>query len=173
MKHIRVDRDSFEFSNDPFPAFRSSLIFGRNKRDFQFLPVKDVPIDEDGLMPENKFRLIKTKAKGTLMIVPGIDTTNRALVFCGINDGFRGSSGILDETDAQIIKHCHAAAACEGRNEVIALLKPGQQAVLYSRGRRTNYVICHNWDGNNLHTTEYKRSEWDALQQDQEDYEIV
>lgn len=43
MKHIRID-ESFEFSNDPFPAFRSTLIFGRNKRDFQFLPVKDVAI---------------------------------------------------------------------------------------------------------------------------------
>lgn len=173
MKHIRVDH-SFQFSNDPFPAFRSELIFGRNKRDFQFLPVKDVEIDEDGLMPENQFRLIKTKEKGTIMIVPGRDTSNRALVFCGINDGFRGSSGLLETgTDARIIQHCSAGAACEGRNEIIALLEPGQQIVLYSRGRRTNRVECHRWDGNVLVTTEYARSEWNALQQDQEDFEIV
>lgn len=172
MKHIRVD-GSFEFNNDPFPAFRSHLIFGRNKRDFQFLPVKDVGINEDGLMSDGQFKLIKTKAKGTIIIVPGRDTTKRALVFCGINDGFRGSSGLLDETDAQIIKHCSAGAACEGRNEVIALLDPGQRVVLYSRGRRTNRVECHRWDGDKLTTTEYARSEWDALQQDQEDYEVV
>lgn len=124
-------------------------------------------------MPDGQFKLIKTKAKETLMIVPGKDTSPRALVFCGINDGFRGSSGILDETDAQIIKHCSAGAACEGRNEVIALLDSGQQVVLYSRGRRTNYVVCHRWDGDKLTTTEYARSEWEALQQDQEVFEVV
>lgn len=175
MIHIRID-SSFEFSEEPFPAFRSNLVFGRNKRDFQFLPVKDIEdieIDDDGIMAKKQFRIIKTKAKGTLMIVPGKDTTSRALVFCGINDGFRGSSGLLDETDAQILKHCSAGAACEGRNEIIALLEPGQQVVLYSRGRHTNRVVCHRWDDEGLVTTEYARSEWDALQQDQQDFEVI
>jgi hypothetical protein len=172
MIHIRVD-DSFEFSIDPFPAFRSNLIFGRNKRNFAFLPIKDVPIDEEGLMPEGKFRLIKTKAKGTIMIVPGNDTTRRALVCAGINDGFRGSSGTLEETDCQIVKKCYAGNACEGRQEVIALMEPGQQLVFYSRGRRTNRAVCYRWDGAVLHTTEYARSEWDTLQQDQEDFEVI
>jgi hypothetical protein len=131
-------------------------------------------------MPEGKFRLIKTKAKGTLMIVPGSDTTNRAIVFCGISAGFRGSCGLLkiteefpDNTSAQVMKRCSAGNATDARNEFVFLVEAGQKIVLYSKGRRTNSVVCHSWDGDVLTTTEYQRSEWEALQQAQEDFDII
>jgi hypothetical protein len=41
MKHINQSA-SWDFSTEPFPAFRASLSYGRNKNDREFLPVKDV-----------------------------------------------------------------------------------------------------------------------------------
>ena len=41
MKHITLS-SSWGFGTDPFPAYRCNLVYGRNKRDREFLPVKDV-----------------------------------------------------------------------------------------------------------------------------------
>ena len=46
MRHVVLSK-TFEFGTEPFAAFRANLVFGRNKRDREFLPVKDVtPIVE-------------------------------------------------------------------------------------------------------------------------------
>lgn len=162
MKHITLCQD-WQFSEDPFPAFRASLIFGRNKRDLEFLPVKDVALDEEGLLPEDKFRVIKTREKGTILIVPGTDTTNRCLGMVGVSDGFRGGSGLEDEhTTAQILKTCQAGNACEGRFTCIALFEEGQQVVLWRSGRRCNDVIVVEFAGGDLVETVMTRREFEA-----------
>jgi hypothetical protein len=171
MKHFILD-GSFPYSDDPFPAFRSNLVYGRNKRDFEFLPTKVTP-DEDGLLSENKFRLIKTRAKGTLLIVPGEDSSNRALVFVGENEGFRGSCGLHDDTTATILKQCQAGNATEGRISVIALMEMGQKLIFYSTGRRNNDVTVHEYNGYEVKTTHYTKNEYEALNSDTEDYEVI
>ena len=41
MKHINQSA-TWVFSDEPFPAFRANLSFGRNKNDREFLPVKNI-----------------------------------------------------------------------------------------------------------------------------------
>lgn len=171
MKHFILD-NSFKYSEEPFPAFRSELVYGRNKRDFEFLPTKVQP-DEEGILPEGEFRLIETKEKKTLLVVPGADTTNRALVFVGESEGFRGSCGIHDDTTAKVLKRCHAGNATGGRIEVVALLEVGQKLIFYSTGRRNNDVTIHEFDGHEIKSTTYTKSEYQAFKDELEDYEIL
>jgi hypothetical protein len=171
MKHFRLD-GSFEYSEEPFPAFRSRLVYGRNKRDFEFLPTKVQP-DEEGILPEGQFRLIETREKKTLLVVPGTDTTNRALVFVGASEGFRGSCGLRDDTTAKILKKCYAGNATSGRVEVIALMEVGQRLIFYSTGRRNNDVIVHEFNGQEIESTTYTKDEYQVLEDEPEDYEIL
>jgi len=214
MKHINLSQ-SWGFSTEPFPAFRSELVYGRNKRDREFLPVKDVePIvqytvtadsgktvlyegsdkslaevakaryDAEqkakaegsefwtpsasikvGLpeLPTGKFRIIKTKEKGTIMVVPGIDETSRCLLFVGCTGGFRGDVGVLqDGTTGTILKTCSAGNACQSGAEAIVLLETGQSIVFHSYGRRTNEVYEYTWDGINVEMKHFSKSEWDS-----------
>ncbi|KKU60243.1 MAG: hypothetical protein UX81_C0002G0040 [Parcubacteria group bacterium GW2011_GWA2_47_12] len=208
MKHINQSA-SWDFSTEPFPAFRASLSYGRNKHDREFLPVKDVTpvitytvtangvalysgIDkteaekakadfdtaEQAKVPqswrraelkatlptllEGRFRVIKTKEKGTIMVVPGEDSSNRCLLFVGSTGGFRGGVGVIqDGTTGTILKQCSAGNACESSVTVIALLEVGQSVAFHSTGRRTNEVYLHTWDGTKVEVKHFSKSEWD------------
>lgn len=208
MKHIMLS-SSWEFSTDPFPAYRANLVYGRNKRDREFLPVKDVtPITtytvtadygrttlysgsdkaraeelkakyeaekkEKGeygyaelkvslpTLPENRFRVIKTKEKGTILVVPGEDKTNRCLLFVGCAGGFRGGVGVIsDGTTGTILKECSAGNACESSAEVIVLLEQGQSVGFHTSGRRTNEVYKYIWNGTEVEKKHFSKSEWD------------
>ncbi len=207
MKHLMMS-SAWEFSADPFPAFRCALIFGRNKRDREFLPVAGVtPITTytvvggygtsvlyegtdraaaeaakteyeaakkaageyghaslntgSSILPENSFRVIKTREKGTLMVVSGEDTTNRALMFIGCAGGFRGGVSLVAEgTTGQVLKTCHAGNNCESAIEVIALLEVGQSVAFHSSGRRTDEVHVFTWDGTQVNQQHYSAAEW-------------
>lgn len=207
MKHILMST-GWSFSIEPFPAYRSELVFGRNKRDREFLPVQNVaPVvaftvtadygktvlyegtdkvaaeaakasyDEQNkgswktanlqatqpTLPEGKFKVIKTKEKGTILVIPGEDHSNRCLLFVGCAGGFRGGESVLqDGTTATILKTCSAGNACESRTEVIALMEIGQTVAFYSYGRRTNEVYVYTWDGFGVEQTHYSKSEWDS-----------
>lgn len=208
MKHINQS-GSWEFGIDPFPAFRANLVFGRNKRDREFLPVKDVTpvtiytvtangatlysgiekaeaekakVDFDTAeqakvpqswsraelkatlptLPEGRFKVIKTKEKGTILVVPGEDNTNRCLLFVGCSGGFRGGVGVIaDGTTGKVIKQCSAGNACESSVTVIALLEVGQSVAFHSTGRRNNEVYLHTWDGSKVEMKHFSKSEWD------------
>ena len=206
MKHISLS-SAWEFGTDPFPAFRVNLVYGRNKRDREFLPVKDVTpvtayaVTADGktslysgadkaaaeaakakyetekkaaggygyaelkatppTLPENQFRVIKTKEKGTILVVPGSDDTNRCLIFVGCAGGFRGGVGLVSEdTTGSIIKECSAGNNCESSIEVIALLEVGQSVAFHTSGRRTNEVYQYTWDGTQVVKKHYSAEEW-------------
>jgi len=210
MKHINLS-SSWKFSCDPFNAYRCSLIFGRNKRDQAFLPVKGVlpnshllvenpyggensllyegddqaaalkaaeklcdiyALDHERapqyvrnttpLLPEGKFRVIKTREKGTLLVVDGEDTTDRVLLMVGCCGGFRGGVSLI-ETDApaKILVQCSASSACDSSCEIIALMEDGQSVAFHSYGRRTNAVELYTLQGGEVIHQSYSKAEWD------------
>lgn len=207
MKHILLST-GWSFSTEPFPAYRASLVFGRNKRDREFLPVQNVsPVviytvtaeygktelykgsdkaaaeaakatyDEQNkdswksanlqatqpTLPEGKFKVIKTKEKGTILVIPGEDRTNRCLLFVGCSSGFRGGETVLQNgTTANILKTCSDGNAFESRTEVIALMEVGQAVAFHTYGRRTNEVYVYTWDGTEIKEAHYSKSEWDT-----------
>jgi hypothetical protein len=160
---------AFSFSTEPFPAFRCDLTYGRNKKDFAFLPCNVA----GGDLQDGKFKVIKTQAKGTIMVVDGTDETNKILLFVGISDGFRGSSGIEEKSeDVQIISQAQARSACDGQSEYICILPESGSISLYSRGRRTDYIVEYTNKNGQLVETRYERSEWNtykAIGQEQEE----
>jgi hypothetical protein len=207
--------NAWVYSTDPFPAYRCNLVYGWNKRDREFLPVKDVTPEtqytvtadygktvlyrgtdkaaaeeakakydaeqkakaKEGsywtptadlraslpTLPEGKFRVIKTKEKGTILVVPGNDNTNRCLLFVGCAGGFRGGESVLkDDTTGTILKTCSAGNACESSTEVIVLLEPGQSIAFHTYGRRTNEVYLYTWNGAEVEEKHFSKSEWDS-----------
>lgn len=219
MRHVNLS-DGWKFEPEPFPAFRANLVFGRNKRDREFLPVKDVtPVTEyvvtayDGAkrvtiyagtdkvvadkakvdydaqkasvekpkcavlwspptaniaagpttLPEGKFRVIKTRDKGTILVVPGNDDTNRCLLFVGCAGGFRGGVALVqDGTTGNILKNCSAGNNCDSSVEVIALLETGQSVAFHSYGRRTNEVYLYTWNGTEIEKKTFSIKEWET-----------
>lgn len=160
---------AFGFSTEPFAAFRCDISYGRNKKDFAFLPCTIA----GGELENGKFKVIKTQAKGTIMIVEGEDTTDKILLFVGISDGFRGSSGIEEKgEEVQIIAQSQASNACDGQSEYICIIPEGSSISLYSRGRRTDYIVEYTNKEGQLVETRYERSEWNtykAIGQEQEE----
>lgn len=215
MKHVTIS-NQWKWSEEPFPAFRAELVFGRHKWDREFLPVKNVypvvtytvtaeykehllykgtseteakeaeekwdkrKIEEKDhcnkaymershpTLPENQFRVIKTKEKGTILVVPGEDKTDRCLLFVGCEGGSRGGVEILEEfTTSQILKTCSAGNAGTSAIETICLLSPGQTIVFYSWGRGgVKTVYTYTWDGTKVKEKEYTKDEWDSLNDD-------
>lgn len=167
MKNV-IMSNAFAFGTEPFPAFRCDLVYGRNKRDRVFLPVKGIePVKNEGenfpTLPEGKFQVIKTKEKQTLLVVPGMDTTNRCLLFVGCVGGFRGGEEVLEDgTTATVLKTCSAGNACESSTEIIALLEVGQAVTFYTHGRRTSEVYQYTWDGIQVVKTHFSKEEWDT-----------
>ena len=203
------------FGTEPFPAFRVSLVYGRNKRDREFLAVKDVvpsiqysvkyayttlyegtdkveaeaakaKFYEDNnaklpeadlkvglqILPEGEFQLIKTKEKGTILVVPGKDNTNRCLLFVGCGGGFRGSVDVIeDATTGSILKKCSAGNNCESSVEVVVLLEVGQSIVFHSTGRHTDEVYTHTWNGLCVVSKHYSNEEWITQNINSEDAE--
>lgn len=218
MEHIVMSK-AFEYGEEPFPAFRANLVYGRNKRDREFLPVKDVRpevqylvtaagterkvlyagADKDAaerakanydageklsravlqespaILPKGKFRVIKTREKGTILVVPGRDDTNRCLLFVGCAGGFRGGVSLVAEgTTGEVLKKCSAGNNCESSLEVIALLEEGQSVAFHTTGRRTNEVLLYTWNGQEVERKHFSKPEWDARTvSEDEDYEIL
>ncbi len=206
MKHINLAPKAWSFTTEPFPAFRCGLVFGRNQRDRQFLPVtagaepvitytveancghphvyvgtskeealaakqqyhREHPGCFGGdlrstppILPEGKFRVIKTREKGTILVVLGEDTTNRCLLFVGCEGGFRGGVSLLeDATTANILKVAEAGNRCDSSCEVIAILDVGQSVVFHTSGRRTDEVYVYTWNGTEVAKTHFSAEEW-------------
>ncbi|MDO8469704.1 MAG: hypothetical protein Q7S84_01640 [bacterium] len=208
MKHVMLS-SAWEYGIEPFPAYRCNLVYGRNKRDREFLPVQGVtPVtyytvtgnmnallytgteqraaeaakaaydaEQESAkswnranlkvslpaLPEGKFLVIKTKEKGTILVVPGEDKTNKCLLFAGCAGGFRGGVGIVESgTTGTILKQCSAGNNCESSIEVIAVLEVGQSVAFHTSGRRTNEVYVHTWNGTVVETKHYSTEEWNT-----------
>jgi hypothetical protein len=169
MKHVILSH-AWEFGAEPFPAYRVNLVYGRNKQDREFLPVKDVtPItgekDSVPTLPDEKFRVIKTREKGTILVVSGEDITPRCLLFVGCEGDFRGGVSVVAEaTTGTILKQASAGNACQSSTEVIILMEVGQTVAFHTSGRYSNEVRLYTWDGSQVMRTDFTISEWQARQ---------
>jgi hypothetical protein len=115
------------------------------------------------ILPENEFRVIKTREKGTILVVSGKDDTNRCLLFVGCAGGFRGGVSLVPEdTTGTILKECSAGNNCESSITVIALLEAGQTVAFHTSGRRTNEVYTHTWTGKEVEAKHFTAEEWKA-----------
>jgi hypothetical protein len=169
MKYF--NKSEYKFSDTPFPAYRCELAFGRNKRDFSFIPCN--AHTEEGILFDDTFKVIKTKAKGTIMIVDGKETTNRALCFVSADAGFRGSVSIKAEHLCRILSSCHAGNACEETAAAAVVLDVDGYIDFHSTGRRHNYVYRYEFTGEDLVKTSYQKEEYDVLVADAEEAEEI
>lgn len=171
---IMINKDNkFQFSENPFPAYRCELYFGRTKKDFEFLPVKDILPDEKGILPKNQFKIIKTKEKNTTLIINGFDNTERCLGFIGTKAGFRGSVYLLkDYSTANILKECHASNNTDGYFAVAALFNIGEKVVFKSTGRYGRYIIIHEFINDDIIETRMTEEEWESCQHSGESEEL-
>jgi len=114
-----------------------------------------------GTLPEGKFQVIKAKEKGTVLIVPGTDSTNRVLLMAGGGGGFRGSIG-LDKgaTTAKIIAWADAGNALDSGCAFAAILEPGQQVILIGDGRDGSFVVQFLFDGETVKKERFTPKEW-------------
>jgi hypothetical protein len=165
MKHIIVPRSQWEFSVEPFPAYRVHLSFGRHKFDKQFLPVSELSpreIVEGGvpILPENRFEIIKTKEKETTMVVLGPDTTNRVLLMVGCSGGFRGGVKLDPHTNGVVLKKAYAGNNCESKMELAAILAVGEVVVFNQCGRSIDNFIQYAWNGSEVQKSIYTKDEW-------------
>lgn len=208
MKFVNMSKN-WCYSTEPFPAFRSKLVFGRHKKDYTFIPVhgfketfqtthvvsssKDNAVIYSGpskeaaisavrcynstssdrwtnyakhtvLRPapvDNHFKVIKTEQKGTIIIVPGEDKTNRVLLLCGAKGGFRGDCNFFGTTGKLLCK-IKARSACESGVEAAVILEPGQRITFKSIGRRCDNIITFTYNGVNVHERVWQRAEFEA-----------
>ena len=160
MKHVKMG-NGWRFDTSPFPAFRSEMSYGRNKNDCEFIGVDEIVPDQSGVLPENAFKVVKTK-EGVILIVAGEDTTSRCLLFVGAIGGFRGNVEIFAEaTTGKVISTCSAGNACNSGIEVAVILDVNQSVGFHSTGRRTNRVIVHTWNGSAIETKTWEKQDWD------------
>lgn len=170
MQHVNMS-SSFVFSTDPFPAFRVSYVFGRRQRANLLLPCQGVTPSAAAdpalpVLPKEGFRVIKTKEKGTVMVVPGPDTTRRALLFASIMGGYRGGCKRMEKaTSADVLLECAASNNCESSLAVVALVDVGRRLVLHSYGRHGESVVVYLWDGQAMVRTVMKPGDWNAMRE--------
>lgn len=166
MKHL-IASDVWKYEEEPFPGYRANLVFGRNKHDRVVLPVRGVTpalIDRQHILPENQFRVIKTRGKGTILAVEGGDTTPRCLLLASCNGGFRGGVDVLTSaTSATILLTAAASSACDSAIAIAALFEPGQALAFHAFGRREDRVVRYTWSDGAMECVRYPRADWDAL----------
>lgn len=166
MKHL-IASDVWKYEAEPFPAYRASLVFGRNKHARVVLPVKGITpalVDRQYLLPDDQFRVIKTREKGTILVVDGSDRTPRCLLLTSCNGGFRGGVGVLaSATTAAILLTAEASSALDSAIAVAALFERGQTLAFRGWGRHEDRVVRYTWADGALECVRYPRVDWDAL----------
>lgn len=165
MKSIIDPNSQWKFSTEPFPAYRISLVYGANKRSQQFIPIVEKSlVGEDGVLKENKFKLIITQEKKTLLIVDEMENSSRCLWFGGVSGGFRDGCRVRqDKTTATILKTCQAGNNCESRIEVAAIFAPNQKLIFESDGRRNDDIIVFSFENGEIIKTSMPKKEFEAV----------
>lgn len=114
-------------------------------------------------LPEGQFRVIKTREKGTILVVPGDEPSNRALVFLGEGSGFRGDVCVIPAgTTANILLDSYSGTRLGSHIDVVAIFDIGQSISFHSWGRRNNDVLVYTWDGREINRKVYTKEEWDV-----------
>lgn len=163
MKLQRVG-ELWTFSAEPFPAYRADIWHGRNKHDRAFLPVKGVTPDPKGDLETGSFQVIRTREKGTIMIVPGRDATNRILGLISIAGGFRGGVRLLRGSAqmVDILAAARASSACESTAAWAALFNVGDVLIVNTFGRYGDDVVEIRHGGAELVSTRLPLAEYQA-----------
>ena len=161
MRHIS-SCSGWTYSVQPFPAYRIQLDYGHRQKAFALLPVKGIhPVE--GVLPDGEFRIVRTR-KGTILAVSGGDASDRCLLMCCEDGGFRGGVSLVpEETTAEILLSAVAGNARYSRYAIAAILRPGEEIVFHSWGRGEDEFVLHEWDGKEAIRTIYQKEEWVAL----------
>ena len=175
MKHIMFEGTDWRWDTEKFPRYVVELVFGRHCHDMAMLPVMGgLTLAEDGTLPENSFRVIKTKEKGTILIVPGLDNSNRVLLMAGASGGFRGSVALDKQaTTGTVLAYALAGNACESRAEAAVVLGPSQQLVFRGDGRDGGFVVQYRFDGITVERKHFTVEEWGFVNSPNNDSEEV
>lgn len=162
---MKVFGRTWTFSAEPFPAYRAEIWHGRNKHARALLPVRDLTPNARGVLDVGTFRVIKAREKGTILLVPGADTTDRILALISVAGGFRGDVGLSTQypSTAQILVQAYASAACESTAAWACLFEPGQRLVVRSWGRYGDTIIVYTHTGAALIEVRMDRTEYAAL----------
>lgn len=138
-------------------------IIGNRKWFAKFFEPDQTIIKEVGyLLPENNFRVIKTRKNRNFLIIPGKDNSNKCLLFVGCDGGSYGEVGLFhDLTTGKILKVCQASNSRTSRIEIIILLEAGQTIAFHSDGVNTNEVTHYYWSGQEIEKRLFQYKEWD------------
>lgn len=158
-----MEKEALYAGTDKVAAEKAKTKYDSEKNDGSCWSPKATIDTSQPTLPKGTFKVIKTKEKGTIMVVNGVDNTNRCLLFVGCSGGFRGGVSVLGEgTTGNILKECSASNNCDSAVEVIVILEKGQTIAFHSSGRRTNEVYLYTWNGESVQKQHYSKSEWDA-----------
>jgi hypothetical protein len=125
-------------------------------------------------LPDGQFRVIKTREKGTILVVPGDEPSNRALVFIGADSGFRGDVCVVPAgTTAHILMDSYSGSRLGSHIDVVAIFDIGQSISFHSWGRRNNDVLVYTWDGHEISKKVYTKEEWDVATHPQKEAEVL
>lgn len=125
----------------------------------------EIRVEREWTLEDHSFKVVKTQ-KGTIKIVSGEDTTDRALIFLGQKAGFRGGCEILEEkTTATLLKKVGAGNALKGELQAAFIFAPGERVVISSYGRHTNNIAIHEWNGREIVTRHLSREEFEVLEE--------
>jgi hypothetical protein len=112
------------------------------------------------VLPDHKFRVIRTK-KGTMLVVPGEDRSDRALAFVGCESGYRGGVGV-EEATCNVLLTARVGFRLWAGVEVVAIFEPGQRITFHRTGRREDEYVRYTWDGSALKKDVYTPELWEA-----------
>lgn len=97
-------------------------------------------------LPEGKFRVIKTKAKGTTMIVPGSDYSDRLLLTIDFDPVYRGNIHLTHASASQFVAECRAVCAGGQRMSVMRIMDIGGWFAVEIANRRGTFYKKYTWD---------------------------
>jgi hypothetical protein len=140
-----------------------------------WFPLKvEAKVDEKGSILLPNFKVIKTKEKGTIMLVPSEVSDNRVLVAGQVWGGFRGGASIVAEhTTANVLWSTTSSKHCKGVVSVVAVLDVGQKLTIYEYGRNHSiYRQLENQDGQVVETRLEKEAFQGLVSLDEEFEEV-
>ena len=124
---------TFSVDAEKFPKITATASSGSRRSDTIFFSLQGFNVGEmkkvSEILKRDNFFLRKSE-KGNIVICAGKDTTSRTLVLVDISDGFRGSSGIYEKSQAQIIGQARSSSALDGTTVIAAIIQEGNPLVL-------------------------------------------
>lgn len=140
----------------PYHARGPTMVGGMKGRRRGLIDLAVTPVK----LPDDQFRVITTREKGTILVVPGEDTSHNILWMGGCDGGFRGGVSLKGETTAQLLKTCKAASTTHSRIEVAVVMEPGKRVVFESGGRHGTWYHVYTWTGKRVFHEEVEYLKW-------------